>query len=166
MDALAEVEVDIDDVRQSGFKLTFSVDKQSPLQILFLLTGGSTPIFLRVVIVAVVNGISNVLIDGFVTDTSMAPGDKGSNSTLTLMGKDLTVAMDQSKWTGFPFPALPAEARVGLILLKYAVFGIIRWLFQHIAVRSASYRPDTQPEGYGFAVHPLPSGASWICFLY
>jgi hypothetical protein len=101
------------------------VDKQSPLQILFLLTGGSTPIFMRVVIVAVVNGISNVLIDGFVTDTSMAPGDKGSNSTLTLMGKDLTVAMDQSKWTGFPFPALPAEARVGLILLKYAVFGVI-----------------------------------------
>jgi hypothetical protein len=125
MDALAEVEVDVDDIRQSGFKLTFSVDKQSPLQILFLLTGGSTPIFMRVVIVAVVNGISNVLIDGFVTDTSMAPGDKGSNSTLTLMGKDLTVAMDQSKWTGFPFPALPAEARVGLILLKYAVFGVI-----------------------------------------
>ena len=26
---------------QSGFKLTFSIDKQSPLQILFLLTGGS-----------------------------------------------------------------------------------------------------------------------------
>ena len=40
MDALVEVEVTVVDVGQSGFKLTFSVDKQSPLQILFLLTGG------------------------------------------------------------------------------------------------------------------------------
>src|SRR5215469_11400981 len=125
MDALSEVEVDIDDVGQSGFKLTFSVDKQSPLQILFLLTGGALLPFLRVVIAVVVNGQTNVLIDGFVTNNSIAPGDKGSNSTLTLMGKDLTVLMDQSKWSGFPFPAMPAEARVALILLKYAFCGIL-----------------------------------------
>ena len=36
MDALSEVEVDVDDLGQSGFRLTFSVDKQSPLQILFI----------------------------------------------------------------------------------------------------------------------------------
>ena len=126
MDALAEVEVQVDDVGQSGFKLTFSIDKQSPLQILFLLTGGSVPLlFMRVVIVASVNGVSNVLIDGVITENHIAPGDKGSNSTLTLMGKDLTVLMDQSKPSGFPFPALPAEARVALLLLKYALFGVI-----------------------------------------
>ena len=42
----------MDDVGQSGFKLTFSIDKQSPLQILFLLTGGLPLLFMRVVIVA------------------------------------------------------------------------------------------------------------------
>lgn len=125
MDALAEVEVQVDDVGQSGFKLTFSIDKQSPLQILFLLTGGMPLLFMRVVIVATVNGVRNVLIDGVITKNSLAPGDKGSNSTLTIMGKDLTVLMDQSKPTGFPFPALPAEARVGLLLLKYAFYGVI-----------------------------------------
>ena len=125
MDALAEVEVQVDDVGQSGFKLTFSIDKQSPLQILFLLTGGLPLLFMRVVIVATVNGVSNVLIDGVITKNSIAPGDKGSNSTLTIMGKDLTVLMDQSKPTGFPFPALPAEARVALLLLKYALYGVI-----------------------------------------
>jgi hypothetical protein len=125
MDALAEVEVQVDDVGQSGFKLTFSIDKQSPLQILFLLTGGLPLLFMRVVIVATVNGVSNVLIDGVITKNSIAPGDKGSNSTLTIMGKDLTVVMDQSKPTGFPFPALPAEARVALLLLKYAYYGVI-----------------------------------------
>jgi hypothetical protein len=125
MDALTEIEVKVVDVGQSGFKLTFSIDKQSPLQILFLLTGGGPLLFMRVVIAVVVNGSTSVLIDGVITDNSIAPGDKGSNSTLTLMGKDLTVLMDQSKGSGFPFPAMPAEARIALLLLKYAIFGVV-----------------------------------------
>lgn len=125
MDALSEVEVKVLDVGQSGFKLTFSIDKQSPLQILFLLTGGMPLLFMRVVIAVVVNGTTNVLIDGVITNNNIAPGDKGSNSTLTLMGKDLTALMDQSRLSGFPFPALPAEARIALLLLKYAIFGVI-----------------------------------------
>jgi hypothetical protein len=125
LDALAEVEVTVKDVGTSGFTLTFSIDKQSPLQILFLLTGGLPILFMRVVLVATVNGVSNVLIDGVITENHIAPGDKGSNSTLTLVGEDLTAIMNQSLWSGFPFPACPAEARVALILAKYAVLGII-----------------------------------------
>ena len=41
LDALAEVEVQVHDTSASGFTLTFSIDKQSPLQIIFFLTGGS-----------------------------------------------------------------------------------------------------------------------------
>jgi hypothetical protein len=125
LDALTEVEVTVQDVGQSGFKLTFTIDKQSPLQILFLLTGGMPLLFMRVVIVATVNGVSNVLIDGVITNNQISPGDKGSNSTLTIFGKDLTVLMDQSDETGFPFPACPPEARVTLLLLKYALFGVV-----------------------------------------
>jgi hypothetical protein len=124
LDALVEVEVQAHDVGQSGFQLTFSIDKQSPLQILFLLTGGLPLLFMRVVIVATVNGVANVLMDGVITNNEISPGDKGSNSTLTITGKDLTVLMDQSAWNGFPFPAVPAEGRVGLILLKYSWLGI------------------------------------------
>jgi hypothetical protein len=124
MDALAEVEVYVEDVGQSGFKLTFSIDKQSPLQILFLLTGGMPLLFMRVVISVTVNGVTNVLIDGVITNNQIAPGDKGSNSTLTVMGKDLSVLMDQSDTSGIPFPAMPVEARVALILLGYAMYGI------------------------------------------
>jgi hypothetical protein len=125
MDALSEVEVQVQDVGQSGFKISFQIDKQSPLNILFLLTGGVPLLFMRVIIVAVVNGVSNVLIDGVITENHIAPGDKGSNSTLTIMGKDLTVLMDQSKISGFPFPACPPEARVALLLLKYAALGVL-----------------------------------------
>jgi hypothetical protein len=65
------------------------------------------------------------LIDGVITENHIAPGDKGSNSTLTIMGKDLSVLMDQSNFSGFPFPACPPEARVALMLLKYSFFGIV-----------------------------------------
>ena len=125
LDSLTEVEVKTDDVGQSGFQLKFSIDKQSPLQILFLLTGGMPLLFMRVILSAVVNGQANVLIDGVITNNHIDPGDKGSNSTLTIFGKDLTALMDRSDWSGFPYPALPPEARVALIIAKYALFGII-----------------------------------------
>ena len=113
MDALAEVEVKVEDVGTSGFQLTFSIDKKSPLQILFLLTGGLPLLFMRVVVVVTVNGVGERLIDGVITNNQIAPGDKGSNSTLTLTGKDLTALMDQSDWSGFPFPACPARGAGG-----------------------------------------------------
>lgn len=125
IEALASLEVKIEDVGQSGFQLVFSIDKQSPLQILFLLTGGLPLLFMRCIVVVTVNGVANVLIDGVITKNEISPGDKGSNSTLTLFGKDLTAVMDQSNWSGFPFPACPREARIALMLAKYAFFGII-----------------------------------------
>src|SRR4051794_21014562 len=134
LDALVEAEVKVEDVGISGFQLTFSIDKQSPLQILFLLTGGSPLLFMRVVLIATVNGVANVLIDGVVTNNEISPGDKGSNSTLTITGKDLSVLMDQSNWSGFPFPACPAEARVALMLAKYALFGIIPLIIPSVLI--------------------------------
>jgi hypothetical protein len=134
LDSLAEVEVKIDDVGQSGFQLIFSIDKQSPLQILFLLTGGLPLLFMRVILVATVNGVASVLIDGVITNNQISPGDKGSNSTLTITGKDLTAVMDQSNWSGFPFPACPREARVAIMLAKYALFGIIPLIIPSVMI--------------------------------
>ncbi len=134
IDALVEVEVTVNDVGTSGFQMTFSIDKQSPLQLLFLLTGGMPLLFMRVILVATVNGVANVLIDGVITNNHIAPGDKGSNSTLTITGEDLTALMNQSNWSGFPFPAMPAEARVALLLAKYAVFGVVPLVIPSIMI--------------------------------
>ncbi|MFZ0746889.1 MAG: hypothetical protein WAM85_20970 [Terracidiphilus sp.] len=134
LDALAEVEVRVEDVGPSGFQLTFQIDKESPLQILFLLTGGLPILFMRCVLVATVNGQANVLIDGVITNNQIAPGDKGSNWTLTLTGRDLTALMDQSKWSGFPFPACPREARVAMMLLKYAFFGVLPLIIPSVLI--------------------------------
>lgn len=134
LDALAEAEVTVDDVGTSGFQLTFSVDKNTSTQVLMTLTGAVPGIFMRVVLVATVNGVANVLIDGVVTNNHMAPGDKGSNSTITVTGEDLTCLMNQSNWSGFPFPACPAEARVALLLAKYAMFGVIPMIIPSILI--------------------------------
>src|SRR5580658_5784021 len=134
LDSLVEVEVKVEDVGQSGFQLIFSIDKQSPLQILFLLTGGMPLLFMRVILIATVNGQANVLIDGVITNNQISPGDKGSNSTLTVTGKDLTALMDQSDWSGFPFPACPPEARVALLLAKYALFGVVPLVIPSIMI--------------------------------
>jgi hypothetical protein len=75
-----------------------------------------------------------VLIDGVITNNQIAPGDKGSNSTLTLTGEDLTALMNQSDLGGFPYPACPAEARVALILLKYAFFGIVPLIIPSVMI--------------------------------
>jgi len=172
LDSLAEVTVTVKDVGTSGFQLKFSVDKQSPLQIMFLLTGGMPLMFMRVVLVATVNGVANVLIDGVVTKNSIAPGDKGSNSTLTLTGEDLTALMNQSIWTGLPFPALPAEARVALLLAKYAMFGVVPlvipsvMLFEPLPIQEIPSQQGTDLEyirlladqaGYVFYLDPGPA---------
>jgi hypothetical protein len=134
LDSLVSVEVTVNDVGTSGFQLTFSIDKRSPLQILFLLAGGGPMLFMRVVVTAVVNGVPNVLIDGVITNNHIAPGDKGSNSTLTITGEDLTALMNQSNWSGFPFPACPAEGRVAMLLAKYAAFGVIPMVIPSILI--------------------------------
>jgi len=165
LDALAEVQVTVTDVGTSGFQLTFSVEKRSPLQILFLLTGGSPILFMRVVLVATVNGVANVLIDGVITNNHIAPGDKGSNSTLTLTGEDLTALMNQSDWSGFPFPACPAEARVALLLAKYAVFGIVPLIIPSIMV----YEPlpiDIIPSQKGTDLQYIRSLADDVGYVF
>ena len=134
LDALDSVEVTVNDTGTSGFQLTFIIDKQSPLQILFLLSGGSPLLFMRVVLAAIVNGVSTVLIDGVVTNNQIAPGDKGSNSTLTITGEDLSALMNQSDWSGFPFPACPAEVRVAALVAKYSMFGVLPMIIPSILI--------------------------------
>jgi hypothetical protein len=134
LDALDSAEVTVNDTGTSGFQLTFVIDKESPLQILFLLSGGSQVLFMRVVLTATVNGVTEVLMDGVITNNTITPGDKGSNSTLTITGEDLSALMNQADWSGFPFPACPAEARVALLVAKYAMFGIIPLIIPSVLI--------------------------------
>jgi hypothetical protein len=109
---------------RSGFQLTFTVGKTSPLQLVLLPAGYFYPVTTRVVIVVTLNGIPNVIMDGFVTRQELQPSNDPGQSTLTVTGDDLTAAMERLEIT-IPYPAMPDLAQVNLILAKYAFLGIV-----------------------------------------
>jgi len=124
LDALTEVQVTTAAGTPSGFSLSFTLNNRSPLHTLFLIAGAQTPL-LRVIIVVTINGSPNVLMDGVMTNQQVSPGSKPGESTLTITGEDLTKVMSLIDFSGLPYPAMPPEARVALIIAKYAMFGMI-----------------------------------------
>ncbi|MFC5742695.1 hypothetical protein [Dyella tabacisoli] len=126
LDALVSIEVVVNSGNEpSGFELVFTLSNNSPLQTLFLLAGGGAIPFTRVVIVVTVSGNSEVIMDGVMTDHQFSPGTADGQSTLTVKGTDLTGIMDIIDFSGIPYPAMPREARVALVVAKYAVLGLI-----------------------------------------
>jgi hypothetical protein len=123
MEALKSVQVNTSGDR-SGFQLTFTMGKTSLLQLALLPAGFFDPIVTRVVIMVTLNGIPTVLVDGFVTRQEVQPASEPGQSTLTITGEDLTVAMDLLQIT-MMYPAMPDIAQVNLILAKYAFLGIV-----------------------------------------
>jgi len=124
IDSLREVTVESGSGdTQSGFELVFDVDRKSPLNTLFLLTGGASIPLLRVVVAVTVGGTTEVLIDGVMTHHEIQTG--GPISTLRVKGKDLTAVMDYLPLDGVPYPAMPPAVRVLVALAKYAFLGCL-----------------------------------------
>lgn len=135
IEALNEVTVTTSDTGKSGFQLSFTLSTSSPLHTLFLLSAGGSPLpILRVIIVATVNGMPNVLMDGIVTNQQVLPGSDAAHATLSITGEDLSVLMDKQDFSGFPYPAVPAEGRVALMIAKYMAFGVVPLVVPSILV--------------------------------
>ena len=134
LDALTTVQVTSSASDASGFQLQFTITNRSPLQTIFLLSGGSPIPLVRVIIAVTVNGATEVLMDGVMTNHELSPGPDVGHSTLTVTGKDLTQVMDYIDFSGFPFPGMPNEARVLVILAKYAVFGIVPMVIPSVLI--------------------------------
>jgi hypothetical protein len=126
LDALQSVKVTTSagEGNDSGFELRFAFSARSPLNTIFLVAAGQTPL-LRVIIVVTINSVPQVLMDGVMTRHSIEPGTGEGQSVLRVMGKDLKAVMGLQDFGGLPYPAMPVEARIALIIAKYAPFGII-----------------------------------------
>ncbi len=153
----------------TGFQLTFTLGKLSPLQIM-LAAGLLDPMITRMVIIVTLNGIPNVIGDGIVTQHAVSPSNEPGQSTLTLTGSDLSVLMDVVQ-IQIPWPAMPDFVRVGAILAKYAMFGITPIVIPSpvVSVRlpTDGYDWQTEPDltyikglatdcGYTFYLEPGP----------
>jgi hypothetical protein len=130
---------------RTGFQLTFTVGKTSPIQTALLPAGLLDPMVTRVVVIVTFRGLPQVLADGVVTRHEVSPSNEPGGSTLTLTGEDLSVLMDVLELK-LPYPAMPDVAQLNLILSKYAVFGIIPVVIPHpiVTVRSPTNGSDVQ----------------------
>jgi hypothetical protein len=134
LDALTSVSVTVNSDSVSVFQLEFTLSNRSPLQTIFLLAGGASIPLVRVVIVVTVGGSAEVLMDGVMTNHEIRPGADASHSVLTITGEDLSKVMDYFDFSGIPYPAMPNEARVALIIAKYAFLGIVPLVIPSILI--------------------------------
>lgn len=178
MQALQSVQVTSGKDR-SGFQLTFSVGKDSPLLKTMLPAGYFDPIITRVVIIATVNGFPNVLMDGLVTQQEFSPSNEPGQSTLSITGEDLSLAMDIVDMV-MPYPAVPTIGRIYLILAKYAFLGIapiaIPPIVTTVDLPTKGFESQTTTDraylkslarraGYVFYVEPGPAPLTSIAYF-
>lgn len=172
MDALQSVQVVSESGNaQSGFELSFSIERNSPLTSLFLISGGQAVRLFRVVLIVTLNGKSEVLINGVATQTQVAPRTGGGPATLSVQGKDMTAAMDILPFNGVPYPAMAPDARVRIILGKYAFLGVVPMVIptiggapvptdqfaRHIDTDLAYVQKLAEEQGYIFRMEPSPA---------
>ena len=163
----------------STFQLRFTLEKNSTLYTLFLVAGGAAIPLIRVVIVVTINGSPQVLIDGVMTHHEITPGSGKEAPVLTVTGEDLTKVMDYIDFSGFPFPCMPAEARVLVILAKYALFGVVPLVIPSVLIdipipvqqiprqqgKDLAYvRALADEVGYVFYIDPGPAPGSSVAY--
>lgn len=122
MDSLSSIQVNNGGDR-SGFQITLSIAKKSLLLTSMLPAGYFDPITTRVIIIATLNGIPNVLMDGLITNHELSPSNEPGKSTLTITGEDIGLAMDLNQLI-IPLPAMPDVAKVFTVLAPFAILGI------------------------------------------
>jgi hypothetical protein len=167
MDALQSAEVTNATGERSGFQISFSLSTRSPLHTIFLLAGGGAPPLLRVILMAVMGGLPQVLMDGVITRTEVTAGATPGQSTLTLSGTDLSTVMDLIELTGIPYPGMPVEARIALSIAKYSFMGIVPLviprLFPEVPVPTEKI-PIHQGTDYAY-INQLAEEAGYVFYV-
>jgi hypothetical protein len=123
IDALTSAQITTSAGSASGFQLNFALSKKSILNTILLPAGAFDP-GIRVILIVTVNSLPTVLMDGVITQHTVAPSNEPGQSTLSVTGQDLTLLMDLAD-KDVPYPALPTESIVNVILLQYMIYGMI-----------------------------------------
>jgi hypothetical protein len=100
---------------RSGFQLTFSIGKNSPLLTTMLPAGYFDPMITRVVIIVTIAGMPNAIMDGMVTRQEVSPGNEPGKSTLAVTGEDLSVLMDVMEMPFMRYAAMPPIEKLFLM---------------------------------------------------
>ncbi|MFC7534564.1 hypothetical protein [Actinoplanes sp. GCM10030250] len=121
-DALLSAQITATAGERSGFQLAFDLTKNGPIARRYLPERFFHP-KTRVVMTTVLRGTATVIFDGLITRQEVGSSNRPGQSTLTVTGEDLTLAMDlEERAEGFP--NLAPSQRAELILRRYAGLGI------------------------------------------
>lgn len=122
MEALTSLEVTNKDRDRDGFQLTFSLGKDSPLDYGLLLNGYFDPPA-RVVIMTIIGGLPQVLIDGVITNNQISASNRPGESTLHVTGEDISLMLDLEEKSE-TYPNQSDSAIVTRLLGNYATYGL------------------------------------------
>ncbi|QRK06081.1 hypothetical protein JQX13_39065 [Archangium violaceum] len=122
--ALRRAEVELYDDRPSGFLLQFQVTRDpGPLQVDALLRSTFVP-FHRIVLVATLNSAQHPIMDGLITRIDLQPGQPPQPDMLTVIGEDVSVAMDLQE-KSLPYPGMNDSLIAAAIIAQYLQYGLI-----------------------------------------
>jgi hypothetical protein len=123
VDALVELEVTSNDRERDGFQMDFTLGKDSLMDYGLLRNGYFDPPS-RVIIVVTIGVVSQVLIDGLITDHQVVPSNKPGESTLRVTGQDISLRLDLED-KNETYPNQSDSTIVNTILASYATYGLV-----------------------------------------
>jgi hypothetical protein len=129
IEVLDHIEVTHDDQGHSGFQLTLKVGRSGePLDLIDyqqLVNPLLLKAFNRVVIVVTYGVVPQVIMDGVITNIQLVPSNEPGSATITVTGEDLSALMGMNDYLATPWPSLPDNAIVQMIVAKYAQYAIV-----------------------------------------
>ncbi|WP_414569491.1 phage late control D family protein [Nostoc sp. CCY 9925] len=121
--ALSSVEVTNDSENGDGFQIVFTLSKDKSRDYSLLQSSILSP-FSRIIIGVLLGVSPEVLIDGVITHHQISPSDEPGMSTLTVMGRDISLMMDLEE-KNEEYKNQPDFLIVNRILANYAQYGLI-----------------------------------------
>lgn len=167
--ALTSLEVTNDEQSGDGFRMSFTLSKELPFDFNLLQSGALKP-STRVIIGVLLGASLEILIDGIITHHQVAPSDEPGASTLTVMGKDVSIMLDLEEKND-KFENQPDSVIVTRLLGNYAQYGLVPEVTVTTDVPLEIDRVPQQHEtdlqfirrmaernGFVFYIEPLPAG--------
>jgi hypothetical protein len=125
LEAIDKIEVTHSDAERSGFQIVFRAGRDQTSFLDFPVIGNpAISPGNRLIMVVTLGALPEVLFDGLITHQQLNPGQTPGDTTFTITGEDVSVAMDREE-KNVEHPAQPEVVIALKIIATYAQYGLI-----------------------------------------
>ncbi|MEL6492246.1 MAG: hypothetical protein AAFV85_17895 [Cyanobacteria bacterium J06634_6] len=178
-ESISSVTVTHSDEERSGFQIVFQAGRDRANFLDFpQLTNNQFKPNSRVQILVTLGVMPQVLIDGFITDQQLSPSTGAGGSTVTVIGEDISIKMDQ-KEKNEEHTGLSDDKIATAIIGQYAQYGLVPKVVKPASfdVPNPSERTPTQQatdlkylkaiaKRHGYIFHIIPGPAPGVNTAY